>query len=165
MFYIIQGQPIPLSRARIGHGSRHMFDSQKQDKRIYAIHIQNQHGLDPILSGPLHLDITFFMKMPKLSPSAQLNKRHQYHFYKPDLSNLLKWVEDVATKVIYNDDCQIAIITAISIDPENVEIRTKDFTITAQEKASKSELIQMALARFTTWYGEITFDEVLLENT
>jgi len=60
---------------------------------------------------------------------------------------------------------QIAIITAISIDPENIEIRTKDFTITAQEKASKSELIQMALARFTTWYGEITFDEVLLENT
>jgi len=112
MFYKIEGQPIPLSRARIGYGARHMFDSQKNTKRITSIHIQNQHGDDPILTKAVHLDITFFMKMPKLSPKARANKRFQYHYYKADLSNLIKFVEDIAIKVIYNDDCQIAIITA-----------------------------------------------------
>ncbi len=120
MFYKIDGPPVSLSRARIGYNSRHMFDSQKQTKRIYAIHIQNQHGDDPILTGhPIAMDITFFMKMPKLSLRAQPNKRHQYHYYKPDLSNLIKFVEDVANKIIMNDDCQIAIITARKVYHEH----------------------------------------------
>lgn len=59
---------------------------------------------------------------------------------------------------------QIAIITSICIDPQNIEIRTKDFTVTAMEKESKSDLIQRALAEFTTWYGEITFEEILKED-
>jgi len=54
---------------------------------------------------------------------------------------------------------EIAIITAINIDPMNIEIRTKDFTVTAMEKESKSELIARALNQFTTWYGDFSFDE------
>ncbi len=110
--YIIQGDPLPLSRARIGYNSRHMFDSQKNAKLICGIQIQNQHGTDPVIFGPVWLDITFFLKMPRLSDKAKLAKRLQYHYYKPDLSNLIKMCEDICTKVIYNDDCQIAIITA-----------------------------------------------------
>lgn len=56
---------------------------------------------------------------------------------------------------------EIAIITSIEVDPQNVEIRTKDFTITAIEKESKSDLITKALMQFTVWFGEITFDEDL----
>ena len=56
---------------------------------------------------------------------------------------------------------EIAIITAICIDPENIEIRTKDFTVTATNKESKNELIQKALMQFTTWYGELTWEEDL----
>lgn len=54
---------------------------------------------------------------------------------------------------------EISIITAINIDPMNVDIRTKDFTVTAMEKESKSELIARALNQFTTWYGDFSFDE------
>lgn len=56
---------------------------------------------------------------------------------------------------------QIAIISAINIDPQNIEIRTKDFSLTASEKESKSDLIGKAMTQFTSWIGEITFDEVL----
>lgn len=59
---------------------------------------------------------------------------------------------------------QIAIITSICIDPQNIEIRTKDFTVTAMEKESKSDLIQSALTQFTVWYGELTFEEILKED-
>ncbi len=59
---------------------------------------------------------------------------------------------------------EIAIITAIAIDPQNIEIRTKDFTVTAMEKESKSELILRALNQFTTWYGDFEFSEDLRED-
>jgi len=59
---------------------------------------------------------------------------------------------------------EIAIITSILIDPKNIEIRTKDFSLTAEEKDSKSELIAKALNQFTTWYGEFTFEEDLKQD-
>lgn len=59
---------------------------------------------------------------------------------------------------------QIAIITAINVDPKNIEIRTKDFTVTAEEKESKSDLIGKAMMQFTTFYGEFSFDEDLRED-
>ena len=59
---------------------------------------------------------------------------------------------------------EISIITSINIDPQNVEIRTKDFTVTAMEKESKSELISRALNQFTVWYGEFTFEEDYRED-
>lgn len=42
----------------------------------------------------------------------------------------------------------IAIITAIDIDPQNVEIRTRDFTVTATENKSKSDQINEVFAQF-----------------
>jgi hypothetical protein len=54
---------------------------------------------------------------------------------------------------------EISIITAINIDPMNIDIRTKDFSVTAMEKESKSELIAKALNQFTTWYGDFSFEE------
>jgi hypothetical protein len=59
---------------------------------------------------------------------------------------------------------EIAIITSICIDPQNIEIRTKDFTVTAMEKESKSDLIGKAMTQFMTWYGELTFEEDLRED-
>lgn len=59
---------------------------------------------------------------------------------------------------------EIAIITAICVDPENIEIKTKDFTVTAANKESKNELIQKALMQFTVWYGDFEFQEGRLFN-
>jgi hypothetical protein len=59
---------------------------------------------------------------------------------------------------------EIAIITSICVDPENIDIRTKDFTVTATNKESKNELIQKALMQFTVWYGDFEFQEGRLFN-
>ena len=60
---------------------------------------------------------------------------------------------------------QIAVISAICIDPENISIQTKDFRVSAaNEKHSKIELIQDSFMKFSTWYGEISFDEILRED-
>lgn len=136
MYYCIEGNPIPLARGRIGHGARRIYDSQRDLKIITGINLQNQHGDQPIYHGPLHLDITFYLKMPKLSMRKSLMVANTYHPHKPDISNLIKWVEDVANTIIYHDDAQIASITSRKIYNENP--RT-EFTIIPLLKEQKYE--------------------------
>lgn len=123
-FYVIKGNPIPLARAR--HGNRKTWDSQKQIKLITGLDLEEQHHGLPLLHGPLFLDICFYFSIPE---SYSLRKREKcigtYHEFKPDLSNLIKFVEDIAMGIIYKDDCIISSVTAKKIYDE--EPRTELF--------------------------------------
>jgi len=57
--YIIAGNPIPLARPRFSF--KRIYDKQQNEKFIAGIELAQQHGDLPFLSGPLHLDVTFFM--------------------------------------------------------------------------------------------------------
>lgn len=98
--YILYGDPIPLARAR--HGQRRTWDSQKSLKLIKGIDLRNQHDNAPLFAGPLKLDITFFFAIPKSRKKHNLIGCHYLNV--PDLSNLIKWVEDVGSGIIYPDD-------------------------------------------------------------
>lgn len=112
--YVIYGNPTPLARPRLAHN--HIYDSQANQKVVASIDIKNQQADTPFLTGPLHLSVTFFMKTPE---SISLKKKEalygKYHIVKPDISNMIKYIEDIATGIIYNDDCLIA-----SIDSKKV---------------------------------------------
>ena len=59
----------------------------------------------------------------------------------------------------------ICVVTAINIDPRNIDIRTKEFSISAEEKKSKSDLIDEAFQKFSgSFLGEFSFDEILPEE-
>lgn len=58
-----------------------------------------------------------------------------------------------------NEAYQIAIISAIVIDPKNVNIKTKEFSLTAKEDKGQTELIGDAFQQFTSFVGEFSFDE------
>lgn len=109
--YIIPGNPISLARPRLGP---HSFYSIDTDKRFYfENHISNQHNDDPLLEGPLKLDITFFFKTSATRRSKDFGfKPYSHMIYKPDLSNLIKFIEEVATDILFKDDCTIASISA-----------------------------------------------------
>lgn len=53
----------------------------------------------------------------------------------------------------------IAIIAAITIDPDNITIRTKEFTINGSTEKSKDDLIKDAFKNFTKNFGIINFVE------
>ncbi len=122
--YIIQGVPIPLMRTR--KTATRVYDPQKDIKERLGWEIAAQHHL-PMYTGPLRLEVEFYFPMAK-----SLSKKHSemigtYHVYKPDLSNLIKLVEDVVQGIIYKDDCIIAQINATKTYSN--EPRT-EFTIT-----------------------------------
>lgn len=55
------------------------------------------------------MEIAFFMPIPK---SKSIKLKGEYHHIRPDLSNLIKMVEDIAQSIVYHDDCIISSISA-----------------------------------------------------
>ena len=102
----ILGNPVPLARARTNKGR--FYDSQKQLKVHWRNELENQHQEEPFFCGPLFLEIIFFMPIPKHSRDL----RGFHHHIRPDLSNLIKFIEDAAQGVLYEDDAIIASISA-----------------------------------------------------
>ena len=120
MKYVLYGNPIALARPRIGW--KKIYDSQRQVKMEVALQLQQQHQENPFFKGPLSLEIIFFMPIPKsqgaLAKRSDLEDR--LHTFRPDLSNMIKFIEDVGNGVIYEDDALVARIKAekrYSLDP------------------------------------------------
>lgn len=69
---------------------------------------------DPLLEGPVHLGLTFYMPRPKAhfrsgKHSAELkDSAPSHHTSKPDVLKLARAVEDALTGIVYSDDSQIA---------------------------------------------------------
>jgi len=112
LLYVIPGDPVPLLRARMAKGRR-PWDSQKQIKMHCGLQLTQQHGHRPPFQGALHFDVTFYFPFPQAISKAKLaTMAGKLHTYRPDLSNLIKFIEDVATGILFNDDCLIASINA-----------------------------------------------------
>lgn len=68
-------------------------------------------GDQPLMQGPLHLVVCFVMPRPKhhyrangeLKPNAP-----KYHTSKPDVTKLMRGLEDAMTSVVWKDDAQVA---------------------------------------------------------
>lgn len=106
LIYVIPGDPTPLARARLCPSG--IYDPQKQAKLGWGLQLVNQHKNLGYFKGPIALDITFFMAIPDSRKSNFSKLVNTYHVYKPDISNMLKWVEDCAQGILYQDDCIIS---------------------------------------------------------
>lgn len=108
MKYIILGDPVPLARPRLT--AKKIYDSQKHQKLIAGINLKNQHEGNSFYEGNLHLDVKFYLKIAAKKNVDQL--KDTFHVYRPDLSNLIKFIEDIGTGIIYKDDSLICSVTA-----------------------------------------------------
>jgi Holliday junction resolvase RusA-like endonuclease len=111
--YVVPGDPVPLARARMGN--RRMWDTQKEQKLFFGLQLRNQHEESKFLTGPLHLDVIFYLPIPGYKQRKTSSLSGKYHSIKPDLSNLIKFIEDAATGVLYQDDALICSITSKKI--------------------------------------------------
>ena len=78
----------------------------------WAMHgrIADEHQL---LEGPLKVMLVFYIPIPR-SWSKRRKKEAvgQPHVFKPDLSNLVKAVEDGMAGIVFSDDSQVAVLSA-----------------------------------------------------
>lgn len=113
--FIILGKPIPWARPGKSRYSRVAYDTQKDQKEDYKWFFKSEHGNAPLFEGPLHLDLKFFMPVTESHAKRKLERVGNPHIFVPDLSNLVKFVEDAAVDVLFADDRTIASINAIKI--------------------------------------------------
>jgi Holliday junction resolvase RusA-like endonuclease len=119
--YCIPVNPIPWQRA--GINGKRFFDRQENDKVSFGLILRDQHGFEPLFSGPLRFDVVFYIKRPK-------NKQRQpspWHITTPDFDNYLKFLSDSMNSVIWEDDKYVCAGSWLLIYDENP--RT-EFTIT-----------------------------------
>jgi Holliday junction resolvase RusA-like endonuclease len=126
--YVLEGDPIPLARAR--HGNRRTWDAQKHLKFCAGLQLKAQHS-GPLLSGILALDVSFYFGVAKSTSQKKKNSLlGTYHYCRPDLDNLIKFVNDICNDVIFEDDCSVSLITARKLYDE---FPRTEFTITTME--------------------------------
>ncbi len=115
----IFGDPIPWARPGFFHKGKKLvgYDTQAKLKEGYKWQMKSQFR-DAPLNGPLLVDISFFMPIPKATSGI---KRKQmvngiiYHIKKPDVDNLTKFVLDCLNGLIIVDDSQVTEIRAKKI--------------------------------------------------
>lgn len=116
--YILDCNPVALARGRLSRGT--IYDSQKMQKLVHGITLRSQHDNQPLFSNcPLHMHVIFFMEIPHSKRTKKNPLSGKPHIFTPDLSNLIKYVEDIATQIIYKDDCLIYSISALKVYDEH----------------------------------------------
>lgn len=103
-------EPSPAARPRTNFKTGAIYNTPKYRDylRTLAIEFRRVMKTEKPLDGPLWLDIIFCMPLPK-------KQVRDYPTCKPDLSNLIKAVEDAGNKILWNDDSQIVELSARKI--------------------------------------------------
>lgn len=117
MKYIISGEPIPLARPRFRKDGR-AYDSQFGKKCFAKRELLLQHRNTPPLQGHLELTVDFYLSYPKATSKKSLIE-NKLHGKRPDLSNLVKFIEDICIPEIFHDDSIIASIKATKYYSKN----------------------------------------------
>jgi Holliday junction resolvase RusA-like endonuclease len=86
-----------------------VYDCQKEEKLVDGLQIVQQIDKKwvPWCSVPLKMCIRFYFSTHKTIGESVL-----YHVSRPDLSNLIKYVEDICCGIVFIDDCIISVIDA-----------------------------------------------------
>lgn len=115
MTVVLLGEPVAFARARLGKTGTH-FTPAKQRNTMAALRIAAQQAMIQanygmaVFDEPLRMDVEAQFPVPA---SWSRRKREMAlrgeirPSVKPDLSNILKLIEDACNRVVYRDDALI----------------------------------------------------------
>jgi Holliday junction resolvase RusA-like endonuclease len=118
IIYTIPRKPIAWQRPVTIRYTGAVYDPQVTEKNTIGLYILRDHKNQPMFQGPLHLEATFYLPIPKLNRNRETSI---YHSKRPDCDNFLKLVMDSITKtnIVWKDDNQVAKITAQKLYDKN----------------------------------------------
>lgn len=126
-FYILKGEPIPISKIK-NSSTQRIWNTQKSDKFSWSMQLANQHEGNDIFTGPVHLDVFFYMMPPDYAVAKKKGIiSGKYNYYLPLLSSFIRFLEEAAVGVLWNDPCLLSSLKSFKMYDENP--RT-EFTIT-----------------------------------
>lgn len=116
--FIVPGQPFAWKRPASKGKMRFTPPKMRAYERLVGFLALNAvRGFNAPWAGPMMLSVVFTMKTPKRGKSHGMP-----HLSDPDLSNLIKIIEDGMIGVVYKDDNQIAYISASKVYGEKPNV-------------------------------------------
>lgn len=114
MFIRIDGNPIALKRPKIS--GKYMYNPQCKIRDAFALQTKTQINGSLPFKNPIEIQLEFHMPIPKsLSKKKKEALISTPHIKKPDLSNLIKFVEDALNGILWSDDKIIYLLTSKKI--------------------------------------------------
>jgi len=129
--YTIPVPPIIWQRAGL-NGTR-FYDAQKSDKIATGLYLNQQHGNEPLFDKAIHMEVIFYMPIPKSIPKRE---KSVWHTAPGDLDNLCKFLLDASKNITMSDDRILSSLIAKKIYDKNP--RT-EFTITELGRDDKED--------------------------
>ncbi len=99
--------PIPASRPRFSSKGAYNAPKYTNYKKALATYLRVFTKHKPI-EKPLHLEIIFYLPIPKMSKKKILEHENAWHYKKPDKDNLEKAFMDAANGILWVDDNIVA---------------------------------------------------------
>ena len=106
----IDGNPISKKRPRFARRGKFVttYNDQETEEGRFLWEVKSQFTGEP-LSGPLSLEVVFYMRMPKTSKvkTCKMIEGEILPTKKPDLDNLVKFTKDCLNGVAWRDDALV----------------------------------------------------------
>lgn len=107
----VPGEPVAKARPRFTKNG-HVYTPKKTAvyEQVIGLHARAAMKGHKILTGPIRLSVTAYMPIPQSWSLKQKTKAMSgalRHTKRPDLSNIIKSVEDALNGIVYADDSQI----------------------------------------------------------
>ena len=133
--FFVEGRPVPQSRPRVvTKGGKSWAFSDRSPalrdwKRRIAFVAKDAYKGEPA-TGAVELLVCFLMSAPKKGGEG-------YHVKRPDLDNLLKAGKDALSGIVWIDDSQVSLTTAVKRyrrDGEESGVQVKVWRIGYEDK-------------------------------
>ena len=110
---VIDGKPGGQGRPRFGSGRAYKARKDATAEAIIAVSAMDA-GWTPA-QGPVALTVEAHFEVPRSWPKARREcaAKGEPVCARPDLDNIVKRVLDALNGIAFNDDCQVAAITAV----------------------------------------------------
>lgn len=115
----IMHDPVPWSTHR-GIGKR-SYNPRFKEKEFYQWQIRAHYNRKTPITGPVRLQFTFHMPIPKNTSRArraQMLNGLIHHISRPDCTNLQKFSEDCLKGIVIEDDSQVVEVESSKIYSE-----------------------------------------------
>ena len=117
--FTVYAKPVPKARARFSRSGVYTPQQTVDFENLIAYSAKNAMRGNELILESVTLVVNFFFKKAIKNPDS--------HIKKPDLSNLIKSVEDAMNGIVYKDDSQIKNIVASKQYGESDKIEVQLF--------------------------------------
>lgn len=124
--FTIPGSAVPYARTG-GGASKPRFTPKRQRDAMAVVKLAAARAMEgrPLMEGAIWLTVEAHYQIPRSWSSKRRQREGVWKVSRPDLTNIVKLVEDACNKVVWVDDAQIAAMSLSKRYGDREELRIR----------------------------------------